>query len=212
VRSPQSFFRPLAARSPAARPVVLQVDVSRRYVPPVEGTMLWRALLIAHLIAAVIGFGPLFVYPAIAASLLRSEVSASERAGSFAAMTAARRRISEPAFYCVGVLGLGVALTHPDEAILRRGWLQLAIAFWLVAVAFVVLVQRPLSRRLSRLAHQLANDAAGASRAASRDGSRDGSRGGELNRIATWLTRATWVSWAGLVVMLWLMIFQPSLG
>jgi hypothetical protein len=179
-------------------------------VGSVVGSVVWRGFLVAHLVAAVIGFGPLFVYPAIVAAVMGSDLSASARSSSLAAITTVRRTVSEPAFYAVGVLGLGVALTHPDDDMLRRGWLQLAIAFWLVAVAFVVFVQRPLSRRLARLAAAVADRVAAAH--ATDDRPADGNEPGpELNRVATWLTRATWVSWAGLVVMLWLMIFQPTL-
>ncbi len=155
----------------------------------VVGSAVWRWFVVAHLVAVVVGFGPLFVYPLVTRAL-RREASDEARAAGLAALTEARRRVSEPAFVAVLPLGLTAALLHPDDALLGRAWLQVAIAFFVIAVAFVLVVQRPLSRRVARAA------AAG--------------DGAELATAVRWLTRATWVSWVGLVVMLWLMLFQPG--
>jgi hypothetical protein len=146
-------------------------------------------LKIAHVVAVVIGFGPLFVYP-----LMIRQTSGHVEVVT--AMRAARAKISEPAFLLVGPLGILAATQHPDESVFSRLWVQLSIPLWIFAAAVVWVVQRPLARKVA------------ASAAACAAG--DGSRGPELARRCAWLTRVTWVSWAGLVGMLWLMVVQPG--
>jgi uncharacterized membrane protein len=150
---------------------------------------LFIGLKIAHVIAVVVGFGPLFVYPL----MVRHGEGSIE---VVAAMRAARARISEPAFLLVGPLGVLAATQHPDESVFGRLWVQLSIPLWLFAASVVWLVQRPLARKVGESA---AACAAG-----------DGSKGPELARRCAWLTRVTWISWAGLVGMLWLMVVQPA--
>jgi Predicted integral membrane protein (DUF2269) len=147
------------------------------------------ALKVAHLVAVVIGFGPLFVYPV----MIRRSGDSVEVIRS---MRIARSNISEPAFLLVGPLGLLTAWQHPDEGVLTRLWVQLAIPLWLFAVVVVWCVQRPLAKRVAASAELVA---AG-----------DGSVNAVLRRRITWLTRVTWVSWAGLVGMLLLMVMQPA--
>ncbi len=154
----------------------------------------WRWFVVAHLVAVVVGFGPLFVYPLVTRTL-RDEPPAARAAG-ITALTRARRRISEPAFVAVLPLGLAAAVSHPDDEILGRTWLQLAIVLFVIAVTFVLAVQRPLARRVARLAAASAGP--------------DPEGGAALASAVRLLTMATWVSWAGLVVMLALMVFQPG--
>lgn len=162
---------------------------------------MWRWFVIGHLVAVVVGFGPLFVYPMLLRGMGGSPPEA--RAAILTSMARARRTVSEPAFLVVLPLGFTAALLHPDGQILRHGWMQVAIGFMVIAVAFVLVVQRPLSRQVAALAVTLA---AGGSA----DGAERTSMSGRLDQRLRWLTRATWVSWAGLVVMLWLMIVKPG--
>jgi uncharacterized membrane protein len=147
------------------------------------------ALKIAHLVAVIIGFGPLFVYPLM---VKRSHGSVEV----VRAMRLARSKLSEPAFLLVGPLGLLAAWQHPDEEVLSRLWVRLAVPLWLFAACVVWFLQRPLARRVAESAERVAGG--------------DSARSEELRRRIVWLTRVTWVSWAGLVGMLLLMVIQPA--
>lgn len=137
----------------------------------------------------VIGFGPLFVYP-----LMIGKSAGDARV--VAAMRLARSRISEPAFLAVGPLGVLAATQHPDENVFGRLWVHLAIPLWLFAASVVWFLQRPLAKKVAESAAAVANGAP--------------SRSGELQRRMAWLTRLTWVSWAGLIGMLLLMVTRPA--
>jgi hypothetical protein len=89
------------------------------------------------------------------------------------------------------------ALLHPDDEMFGYLWVRLAIAFWMIAVSVVLLLQRPLARRAATLAVALS---AG-------QGSADD--GAALARVTRQLELLTMVSAVGLPVMLWLMVFQP---
>ena len=160
----------------------------------------WKLLLGAHLVAVIVAFGPLFVYPLLVR--LAGHRSAVEQAAVVEAVKAVRRQVSEPAFLLVGPLGIATAASHPDQDIFGRAWVQWAIPLWGFAACVVWFVQRPLSRRVALLAGVLVTvtDNAADARLAAR----------QLRRATTWLTRVTWVSWAGLLLMLWLMIAQPG--
>jgi uncharacterized membrane protein len=144
---------------------------------------------VAHIVAVVIGFGPLFVYPMIMrrtggdADLLR-------------ALRFVRSRVSEPAFIAVGPLGLLAASQHPDVEVFSRLWVHLAIPLWLFAVSVVWFVQRPLSKKVVAFAIAVSTG--------------DSTRDAELRQRMNWLTRVTWISWAGLVGMLLLMVTRPA--
>jgi hypothetical protein len=144
-------------------------------------------LKILHIVAVVMAFGPLFVYPFMVKGAEPTVIRA---------MRAARSTISEPAFLAVGPLGVLAATQHPDEAVFSRLWVQLAIPLWMFAVSVVWFVQRPLAKKVCESASAVEGG--------------DVSRGAELNRRITWLTRVTWVSWAGLFGMVLLMTTRPS--
>ena len=145
------------------------------------------AVKVAHIVAAIIGFGPLFVYPL----MIRNE-----DLPTIMAMKRARKMISGPAFLVVGPLGLLAATQHPDDQIFSRLWVRLAIPLWLLAASVVLFVQRPLATRVALSAIALASG--------------DSARAPQLHSQVRWLTRVTWVSWAGLVGMLLLMVTRPS--
>jgi hypothetical protein len=67
-------------------------------------------LKVAHIVAVVIGFGPLFVYPLF---MRRSGGDVNLLSG----LRFVRSRVSEPAFIAVGPLGLLAASQHPDEVV-----------------------------------------------------------------------------------------------
>jgi len=163
----------------------------------------WKVLLVAHLLSVVVAFGPLFVYPLLVR--FGSLRPPAEQAAVAEVVKAVRRRVSEPAFLLVGPLGIATAAAHPDQDIFHRAWVQWAIPLWVFAALVVWFVQRPLSRRVALHAAALAaaaqeNEHPPDVRLAAR----------RLRKASAWLTRVTWVSWAGLGLMLWLMVFQPG--
>jgi uncharacterized membrane protein len=157
-------------------------------------TIAFVILKILHIVSVVMAFGPLFVYPFMVKSSTADPTVI--RAGVIRAMRAARSTISEPAFLAVGPLGVLAATQHPDEQVFLRLWVQLAIPLWMFAVSVVWFVQRPLAKKVFESAVAIEGG--------------DDSRGTELNRRITWLTRVTWVSWAGLFGMVLLMTTRPS--
>jgi uncharacterized membrane protein len=169
------------------------VRPSEPVVDIVESDMSWLfiVLQIGHIVAVVIAFGPLFVYPVM---LHRTGLEALP--GVVRAIRLVRARISEPAFLLVGLLGILTVTQHPDDDIFRRLWVELAIPLWLFAASVVWFVQRPLARRV---AETVAAIEAG-----------DEDLGPVLTRRLTWLTRVTLISWVGLIGMVWLMVVQPA--
>ncbi len=141
----------------------------------------------------VVGFGPLFVYPL----MVRVARTPSERVAVVASMVRARRLVSEPAFLAVGPLGIAAAFFHPDESVFSRLWVQLAIPLWMFAASVVWFLQRPLAKRVVAAADELVAQPSEVTSA-------------KFVRLARWLTRVTWVSWAGLVAMILLMLLQPA--
>lgn len=128
--------------------------------------------------------------------MIRSAKEPAQRQAVVTAILVARHTISEPAFVLVGVLGLLSAVAHPDEAIFGRLWVQLAIPLWLFAVVVVWFVQRPLAVKVAAAAKLLGDDP-------------QADHAKEFVRLASWLTRVTWISWAGLAGMVVLMVTQP---
>lgn len=161
-------------------------------------TQVFRLVLVAHLLAGIAAFGPLLVMPLVARRSLGADFGPVGRAAVADTSLWVRRWISEPAFVAVGLLGTLVAVLHPDDRAFSHLWVQLAIAFWLIAVAVVVFVQGPLARRARRLAVELANGIGGAE------------QGAELARVSRFLELLTTISAVGLPVMLSLMVFQPQ--
>jgi hypothetical protein len=160
-------------------------------------TQVFRVVLVAHLLAGIGAFGPLLVMPLI---VRRANAGGFGSAGHAVAASTSRwvrRRVSEPCFVAVGVLGLVAAWAHPDNDLFGYLWVRLAVVFWLVAVVVVLFVQGPLARRAERLARALWTGEGAAD---------DGAR---LARVTRQLELLTMVSAVGLPVMVWLMVFQP---
>lgn len=155
-------------------------------------------VLVAHLLSGMGAFGPLLVMPLVARRVAAGEFGTRGQAAVAQTSLWVRRRVSEPCFAAVGLLGVLVAVLHPDDGLFGYLWVQLSVAFWLIAVMVVLFVQGPLARRAERLAVILSL------------GEGSAEQGRELTRIARWLELVTTVSAVGLPVMLYLMVFQPQ--
>ncbi len=153
-------------------------------------------VLIGHLLAGIGAFGPLLVMPLVARRATSGAFGAEGQAAVAQTSLWVRRRVSEPCFVAVGLLGVVAAALHPDDGLFGYLWVQLAVAFWLIAVVVVLLVQGPLARRAERLVVLLSR------------GEGTAEQGRELTKISRWLELVTTVSAVGLPVMLYLMVFQ----
>ncbi len=155
-------------------------------------------VIIGHVLAGIGAFGPLLVMPLIARRVAAVGSGAEGQAAVAQSSLWVRRRVSEPCFVAVGLFGVLAAALHPDDGLSGYLWVQLAVAFWLIAVLVVLFVQGPLARRAERLVLTLSR------------GEGDAELGRELTKVSRWLELVTMVSAVGLPVMLYLMVFQPQ--
>ena len=101
-------------------------------------------LLFAHVLGAIIAFGPTFSSPII------GRMGARERAhGNFAMRVSrelARVQIL-PLAIVQGITGLGLVIAGNID-ILKLPWLMIAIVLYLIAIGFAIFVQTPTVRRI----------------------------------------------------------------
>jgi uncharacterized membrane protein len=91
----------------------------------------YKLLGLLHIVAAVVAFGPLFIYPSM------------QRAGAGAALARLHMRISLPALILVWVLGMGL-VGMSDEAIkMSDTWITLSLGAWIALVAVSWFLVRP---------------------------------------------------------------------
>ncbi|MEY2960053.1 MAG: hypothetical protein RLZZ01_2621 [Actinomycetota bacterium] len=91
----------------------------------------YRTMALLHILAAVLAFGPLFVYPAL------------RKAGQTATVAALHMRITFPALIALWVLGMGLAGMSQDAYSVSQTWLSLSIVVWVVLVAVSWFLIRP---------------------------------------------------------------------
>lgn len=103
------------------RVVIALLDISTPY----------QIVGLLHILAAVIAFGPLFMYPAL------------RKAGETQAMAATHMRIVFPALILLWVLGMGLAGMSEDAYKVSQLWLTLSILNWVVLVAVSWFLIRP---------------------------------------------------------------------
>lgn len=101
-------------------------------------------LLFAHVLGAIIAFGPTFSSPII------GRMGARERAhGNFAMRVSrelARVQIL-PLAIVQGITGLGLVIAGNID-ILKLPWLMIAIVLYLIAIGFAIFVQTPRAKRI----------------------------------------------------------------
>ena len=96
----------------------------------IDGTG-YRILLIAHLVTAVVAFGPLFFYPRL------------RRNGETSTVAQLHMRLVFPALVLLWVLGMGLAGMSDDVWKVSQTWLTLAIVDWVAALAVSWFLIRP---------------------------------------------------------------------
>lgn len=105
---------------------------------------LFQGFLFAHVLGAIIAFGPTFSGPII------GRMGAQERAhGNFAMRVSrelARVQIL-PLAIVQGLTGLGLIIVGQID-VLKATWLMLAIVLYLIAIGFAIFVQTPRAKRI----------------------------------------------------------------
>lgn len=106
---------------------------------------LFSLLLFAHVLGAIIAFGPTFSSPII------GRMGAAERAHSNFAMRVshelARVQIL-PLAIVQGLTGLSLIITGNIDLLKDHNWLLVAIGLYLFAIGYAIFVQTPLANRI----------------------------------------------------------------
>lgn len=91
----------------------------------------YRIMALVHILAAVVAFGPLFLYPGL------------RKAGETRTLAATHMRLTFPALIVLWVVGMGLAGMSEDAYELSQLWLTLSILNWVVLVAVSWFLIRP---------------------------------------------------------------------
>jgi hypothetical protein len=91
----------------------------------------YRIMAMVHILAAVIAFGPLFLYPGL------------RKAGETRTLAATHMRLTFPALIALWVVGMGLAGMSEDAYKMSQLWLTLSILNWVVLVAVSWFLIRP---------------------------------------------------------------------
>ena len=91
----------------------------------------YQLLGFLHILAAVVAFGPLFVYPSM------------QRAGAGADVARLHLRVSFPALVLVWLLGMAMVGFSDDAVELSETWVLLSIVAWVVLVTVSWYLVRP---------------------------------------------------------------------
>lgn len=91
----------------------------------------YRIMAMVHILAAVVAFGPLFLYPGL------------RKAGETRTLAATHMRLTFPALIVLWVVGMGLAGMSEDAYKMSQLWLTLSILNWVVLVAVSWFLIRP---------------------------------------------------------------------
>ncbi len=91
----------------------------------------YRIMALVHILAAIIAFGPLFLYPGL------------RKAGETQTMAAMHMRLTLPALVVLWVVGMGLAGMSEDAYKMSQLWLTLSILNWVILVAVSWFLIRP---------------------------------------------------------------------
>ena len=113
---------------------------------------LYRFLVFLHVLAVIVGFGSTFVYP-----LLGNEAKKHpglEAKGISNANQLAGQRLTEPAIYAAGALGVVLVFVGPFEW--EDPWVGLSLVLYVAALFFSLFVHQPNLKRMDALVNELA--------------------------------------------------------
>lgn len=113
----------------------------------------YRLLLFAHVLCAIVGFGSTFVYPLIGSHAKKVRgIGAAEISN---ASLHAGHVLTGPFIIGNGVFGIALALTGPFEFSDR--FVGISFGLYLLAIAFSYGVHQPNLKHMNRLANELAS-------------------------------------------------------
>ncbi len=95
---------------------------------------LYNIFLIAHVITAVVAFGPLFVYPKL------------RRSGQISSVAGLHMRVVFPSLTALWVLGMGLAGLSDGLIKVADLWMTLSIILWALLMAVSWFLIRPALR------------------------------------------------------------------
>lgn len=113
---------------------------------------LYRFLVFLHVLAVIVGFGSTFVYPFT--GNYASKHPGLEAKGISNANMVAGLKVTEPAIYAAGVLGLILVIVGPYG--FDTTWVSLSIALYIAALVFSIFVHQPNLKRMDALVNELA--------------------------------------------------------
>ena len=121
------------------------------------GSTLYRLVLLAHIIVAVVGFGGLFTHTLYTARALRMP---AEPARVVLGATASAAKVAHYALYAL--LAFGIALVALSDGAIGFGatWISASFVVWFVIVGAAHGLVRPTIARLQERAEALADDVA----------------------------------------------------
>ena len=146
----------------------------------VVGDTPYNIVLVVHILVAMVAFAPAFVHPILDGQAKAME--ASQRQTVLSYMVANGRRIYAPAVILTGLLGFALSGMSDGVHALSEGWLIAAVIIWIAMNGILHAVLFPAERAVA------GGDTSAEGRVAAGGG------------IVTLL----------LVVMLYLMVFQPG--
>ncbi len=119
------------------------------------GSVLYRIILVGHLIAAVVGFGGLITHGLYHARAVRA--SANE-AGPLMRATVAVSQIAHYGLYALLAFGVVLISLSDDAWSFAAPWVSASFVVWFLIVGLLHGLVRPAQRRLQELATRAEND------------------------------------------------------
>lgn len=165
---------------------------------------LFPILLYAHVLGAIITFGPSFVFPILARQSQRMP-----QGGHFAAVLGEtiERRIVIPGAIVQGLTGLGLAIILAsrgvDLSIPAFRWLGIGIVLYLIAIGYAILVQDKAAQRLVEITKGMAGPPPAGAPAGPPP---------ELVATAAKLQRGGMILTVLLVSIVFFMVVKPTIG
>ncbi len=119
------------------------------------GSVLYRIILVGHLLAAMIGFGGLITHGLYHARAVRA--SATE-AGPLMRATVAVSQIAHYGIYALLAFGVVLISLSDDTWSFAAPWVSASFVVWFLIVGLIHGLVRPAQRRLEELATAAEND------------------------------------------------------
>lgn len=119
------------------------------------GSVLYRIILVGHLIAAVVGFGGLITHGLYHARAVRA---AANETGPLMRATVLVSKFAHYAIYAVFAFGIILISLSDDAWSFAAPWVSASFVVWFVIVGLIHGLVRPAQRRLQELATRAEND------------------------------------------------------